>query len=205
MKIENKKSEGKIILVAASIFLFAGCNLLQPPPLPPPPPAAWNAAPGFSPDSINKTAIFVDGGDAFATEIEDAFITAAFRKGYRVSDRSDVDKVLQEIRFQQSGLTESDAARLGKMLNVPAVLIVKIRGAGVNSQQTGLILNNQVQYNYVAWCEMSVRLISVEKAEVLGLADYGSRRYTDSRQNVNPAVYFDALQLAQALPARDSQ
>jgi len=180
-----------------------------------PPPAAWHSAPGFSGASLTKIAIITEdsarngwGGQAnqspASTALEDSFIQAAFQKGYRVSDRSDVDKVLNEIHFQQSGLTESDAARLGRMLNIPAVLIVRITGSGVQGEPTGFMINGQSQYTFTAWCDMSVRLVSVEKAEVLGLASYSSRRRTDSPENSWPAVVHAAKMLAAALPGRES-
>ena len=213
-KTHSIKFAAKLFVLFASVFLSAGCSnlsdILNPPPPPPPPPAVWNSAPGFSADAIDKIAIITEDGtqniwgssDPLMTSIEDVFISAAFRKGYRVSDRSDVDRVLQEIRFQQSGLTETDVAKLGKILNVPAVLIVKITGAGVTSQPTGLVMNGSYQYDYKAWCEMSVRLISVEKAEVLGVASYSATRTAENQNNTAPAIYFAATRLAAALPAK---
>ena len=139
------------------------------------------------------------------SSIEDIFIEAAFQKGYRVSDRSDVNKVLQEIHFQQSGLTEADASQLGHMLNVPAVLLVKINSAGVFSQPSGWVVNNQPQYNFTAKCLMDARLVGVESAEVLALSSYGASISTDSRNNSGPAIIFAANQLAAGLPARKLQ
>ena len=220
-KIKNNPSI-KLALQLSLLLVYAllptGCadfSSVLMGPQQPPPPATWNSAPGFSAASIDKIAIITEkgsqsrvsgGGDRnpALTGLEDVFIAAAFKKGYRVSDRSDVDRVLQEIRFQQSGLTEADAAKLGRMLNVPAVLIVRITGSGVDSQPTGLIINGRNQYRCTAWCKMSARLISVEKAEVLGLASYSAAMATDSINNDRPAIDFAAGNLAAALPSRNS-
>jgi hypothetical protein len=81
--------------------------------------------------------------------IEDIFIKESISKGYRVVSRSDIEPLLQEMGFQKhSGLTDKDAAELGRILNVPAVVIVAI---------------TQEEENAVA---LGVRLISVEQAEI---------------------------------------
>lgn len=47
------------------------------------------------------------------------------RKGYRVAARRDLDKVLEEIKFQQSGLTKESAYKIAQFLDVDAILISK--------------------------------------------------------------------------------
>lgn len=218
MNSRAMKHRGNAIALGCSmmalVLLASGCaelkrGLLGDPPSPPPPPprAKWTQSPDFSPASISKLAVISEDtirGDSFMTTIEDEFIKAALGKGYKVASRSDVDRVMQEIRFQRSGLTEGDAARLGKMLNVPAVLIVRITGAGVHSRRTGRQINYVDQYEYTSWCDMSARLISVEKAEVLGLSSFSTARLTDRENNRGPAMYDAAVILADALPARIS-
>ena len=221
MKLKNYplKSAMKLSFLIMLALALTGCAVLNqlwygPPPPPPPPNASWNSAPGFSADAIPKIAILIEGlqindmwggarQDPFVSVIEGQFIQAAFAKGYRVSDRSDVDKVIQEIRFQQSGLTEADAAHLGRMLNVPAVLLVKISGTRVTAKPTGWIDNGITQYRYTATCDMTAQLVSVEKAEVLGLASYYATQPTDNQNNAGPAIVLAANQIAGALPARN--
>jgi len=137
--------------------------------------------------------------------IEDIFTKHAFQKGYRVSDRSDVDRVLQEIRFEQSGLTENDAARLGQMLNVPAVLLVTVTGMNVTGQPNGFIINGVTQYNYTSRCGMSARLIGVESAEVLGICEYGAATPTSQPRDYGAAIVLASEQIADAMPARTLQ
>jgi hypothetical protein len=90
------------------------------------------------------------GYNSYGRQIEDIFIKESISKGYRVVSRSDIEPLLQEMGFQKhSGLTDKDAAELGRMLNVPAVVIVAITRDERDASALG------------------VRLISVEEAEVL--------------------------------------
>ena len=58
--------------------------------------------------------------------VEDAFIQVLTQKRYQLVSRSDLQSIAKEQQFQQSGLTEDNAVSVGKLLNVPAVLIVRI-------------------------------------------------------------------------------
>ncbi|MDH7599750.1 MAG: CsgG/HfaB family protein [Sedimentisphaerales bacterium] len=66
-------------------------------------------------------------GDAVKNQISDFFAMELMRKGYRVVERARVQKLLEEQKFQASDLTSNEgAARAGRILNVPAVLMVSI-------------------------------------------------------------------------------
>jgi hypothetical protein len=92
-------------------------------------------------------------------EIEDVFIRASISKGFRVVSRSDIEPLLREMEFQKrSGLTDKDAAELGRILNVPAVMIVAVTRNETYSVSLG------------------ARLISVEEAEILWGNMAGSTR-----------------------------
>src|SRR3954447_2327176 len=72
---------------------------------------------------ISKIAIIVRKEDYLAREydreIEDIFISQATRKGYRVASRSDIESITKEMEFERSsGLTDSDIAAIGRILNV---------------------------------------------------------------------------------------
>lgn len=58
--------------------------------------------------------------------VEDAFIQVLTQKRYQLVSRSDLQSIAKEQQFQQSGLTEDNAVSVDKLLNVPAVLIVRI-------------------------------------------------------------------------------
>lgn len=134
--------------------------------------ATWRPAAGFSPSSLTKVAVIASdlsrsGSIEQATlrMVEDQFIEKLLEKGYQVAARSDVEQVLREIQFQQSGLTAADAAKVGRMLNVSAVIVVSINLAEVTSKDTlWITVGGTPLRNYYAKCNMSARLISVEKA-----------------------------------------
>jgi len=178
-----------------------------------PPKAHWQAASSFSARSLTKLAVVVEDKtsrshgdeDALVRSVEDQFIAKLLEKGYQVSARSDVKKVLEEIRFQQSGLTEDGAAKLGRMLNASAVLIVTINSASVNSRNTGWVINGVPQQRHTAICNMSARLISVEKAEILGISSFTSRVSASDQNDTSPGAVFAARIIAEAIPARNEQ
>ena len=80
-------------------------------------------------------------------------------KGYQVASRSDVQQVMEELRFQDSSLTERSIAKIGRMLNVSAMLIVS-----VTDLDHGRQYHNSDSYVSAA---LGARLIGVERAEFL--------------------------------------
>ncbi|MDH5656586.1 MAG: CsgG/HfaB family protein [Spirochaetia bacterium] len=80
----------------------------------------------------------------------------------QIADRNHVDKILKEIRFSGSGLTDSDGKRIGKMLDADAVIIGKItsyvQGAGVHDT-TGKLENTRFGF--------SIKAIHVESGMIL--------------------------------------
>lgn len=55
----------------------------------------------------------------------DAYLTSGLlMKGYRVAERKNLDKVLSEIKFQNSGLTQASAKKIANLLNVDTILFV---------------------------------------------------------------------------------
>lgn len=113
----------------------------------------------FVSEDVTKVAVLVRDDRRTPTRpIEDAFVIELLRKGYQVASRSDLKSVIQEMQFQRSGLTESDAARIGRILNVPAVLIVAVSGVEYGSSRGG---------RFVRRASMGARLVRVDSAEVL--------------------------------------
>ncbi len=206
---------GAALLIAGCAIVdgLTGTNLSGNNSPQPPPRASWQAAPGFSAEPLTKIAVIAEdkarrnwgSDDAMVRTVEDQFIAKLLQKGYQVSARSDVAQVLGEIRFQQSGLTEAGAAKLGRMLNAAAVLIVTINGANVNSQDTGVSYNGVQQQIHSASCNMSARLISVEKAEILGITSFTSRVATANRDDASPGILFTAQIIADSIPSRNAQ
>ena len=113
---------------------------------------------GYDFTGIKKVAIVeVTGqiyGDAVKNEVANLFTMEMMKKGYAVIERS---KALEEIRkeqeFQASDLTSpEDAARAGRILNVPAVLIINIP-------------------KYKSKMEMTAKMVDVETASILWIGN----------------------------------
>jgi hypothetical protein len=146
--------------------------------------------------------IVVRGGEQFRlyTEtkrlIEDEFVSELLRKGYNVASRSDVEAILKESRFQRSGLTDQDAAQVGRILNVPAVLIVSVTHLDRDQRWSG---NLDVSSTLAA---MGVRLISVERGEVLWVGKQRAHSRGATERIATLLVVSLARQIALAFPPK---
>ncbi|MFI5457188.1 MAG: hypothetical protein ACHRXM_17215 [Isosphaerales bacterium] len=90
--------------------------------------------------------------------VEDEFVQTMIRKGYSVVAQSDIQALAKEKQFQKSGLTENNAADIGKLLNVPAVIVVRITESAVE-QLTDPNTRNTFT---VARASLGARLVSME-------------------------------------------
>jgi hypothetical protein len=187
------------------------------------PPAAkppeTSADSSFRPEKITKLAVLVVGesrpgysgglgsigsprasNDGLSDQqrlVEDEFVQALLQKGYSIASRSDVAAIVKEQGFQRnSGLTESDAARIGKVLNVPAVLIVRVTEASTQSEYNAAIRKQQTQ----ARASMGARLINVETASVWWIGKHSNARLVSGRNAVNEVVAEVAKAIATAFP-----
>ena len=144
----------------------------------------------------DKIAVLVEPRRGTPTRgIEDEFISVLLDKGYNVSSRSDVEKVVKEISFQKSGLTDlsnEDAAEIGKILNVPSVIIVHITDLYTKRYKSGA--------PYVQ-ASMGARIVKVETAEILWVENKSSKPGLDMKgvtsfinNNVNLGVLNNLIQ-----------
>ncbi len=86
---------------------------------------------GYNFNTIDKVAIVaVEGAvksESAKNQIADLFAMELLKKGYAPKERSTVAALLREQGFQASELiTEAGAAEAGRILNVPAVLIIDV-------------------------------------------------------------------------------
>jgi len=115
----------------------------------------------FNPKRINKIAILIHGNNNVPKRlIEDEFIRAIMEKGYQIPSRSDMAQIMGELDLQRSGITDSDAAKFGKFLNVPAVLIISVTQYDVYKSGKSQKLKASI----------SARLIDVERSDILWIA-----------------------------------
>ena len=108
---------------------------------------------GYDFTSLNKVAIVdVTGrvyGEVVKNQISDFFVMELMKRGYNVVERKDIQAVLKEQEFQASDMTSNeDAARAGRINNVPAVLVINIP-------------------KYKEKMEMTAKLLDVEGASIL--------------------------------------
>lgn len=86
---------------------------------------------GYDFNQIDKVAV-VDvvgpvGGEAAKNQIADFFVMELLKKGYSPIERSQVQILLNEQKFQASDITSKESvSRAGEIINVPVVLFVNI-------------------------------------------------------------------------------
>jgi hypothetical protein len=177
-------------------FLLAGCSAADSVNkfvYPPPSPVRAVSDPSFNPRELDKVAIIIREDSARGLPyrlMEDEFITALIGKGYKVPSRSDMKAVVREIDFQRSALTDADAAKIGKMMNVRAVMIVSVTNYD----------SVRGQYNHME-ATLSARLVGVEKSDVLWIGTHSAK--TSSTRSGNSALFSTlARRVASAFPAK---
>lgn len=128
--------------------------------------------------SIPVTAVFLNDnarrlGDTEKDNLLQGLFSGLLSNGYRVTSREDVDRVITEMKWQSSGLSDRAAAKVGRILNVPAVLIVSLNQADTTEQRaSGSILGGLVEYGSISGrkvlaIDASAKLVDVNTSEVL--------------------------------------
>ncbi len=109
-----------LILLAAISVSFLGCTT-----------AESYYREGYDFYQIDKVAV-VDvigpvGSEAAKNQIADFFVMELLKKGYSPIERSQVQVILNEQKFQSSDITSNEGvAKTGEILNVPVVLFVNV-------------------------------------------------------------------------------
>lgn len=128
------------------------------------------SSPLFNQKKIDKIALLVNQKRDMPTRaVEDEFLRLLMKKGYTIPSRSDVEIIMKELEFQYSGLTDDNAVSVGRMLNVPAVLIVDIN----------LYRRERREKGYRIYSMLDARLIDVKKNEILWLGTEFGSKYND--------------------------
>jgi hypothetical protein len=136
----------RTVLVGALLTALAasGCATIE---------AESQAVAGYDFSSLDKVAIVeVTGrvyGEAVKNQIANMFVMELMQRGYTVIERSQVKELLKEQEFQASDISSNEgAAQAGKILNVPAVMLIDIP-------------------KYAEQMSMTAKLIEVETATIL--------------------------------------
>ena len=108
--------------VLLSMLAAAGCSSSK---------AESQAVVGYDFGKIDKIAIVEVTGrvysEAAKNRVSNLFAMKLMEKGYKLIERKDIKTLLKEQQFQASDLTTKEsAAKAGRILNVPAVMIINI-------------------------------------------------------------------------------
>jgi hypothetical protein len=150
----------------------------------------------FNPEKFSRVAVVAIAeqpniNPGLLRRMEDEFTMEIINKGYTVVSRSDVQRVMKEIDFQQnSGLTDSGertASKIGKILNVPGIVLVGVNNVGEREHYTpgsssySRNRNGEVSsYSrgpsslVISSAAVSARLIDVQTTDVLWIGQASS-------------------------------
>jgi hypothetical protein len=148
-------------------------------------------SPNFSPEKYSRVAVMANAeqngvNPGVLRRMEDEFTMELIRKGYSVVSRSDVQRVINEIQFQNSGLTDSaqQAAKIGKILNVPGFVLVAVNNvedknhyvaasSGYTRNKNGEVsaYSNGPSNLVISSAAISARLIDVNTTDVLWVGE----------------------------------
>jgi|GEM_PF-5671366 len=166
----------------------------------------------FNPSGYSSLGIYLENlsgnyvQDGVLRLVEDEFMRSILQRGYVLAARSDIDRVLREQRLQSSGVTEEAIARVGRALNVPAIIIVSVNSISTSQRRPPALYNPSATY-YRTTIAVSARLVGAERAEVLWISSFtddwdsdssgGDRRDIEAR-----ALQYVASIVANGLPFR---
>jgi len=89
-------------------------------------------------------------GNTTKNQVGDMFSMQLLQKGYSPVERSQVQKVLEEQSFQAGELTPEDTAvKAGRILNVPAVMVVNVSTTSEDISMTAKML--EVESGSILW------------------------------------------------------
>ena len=134
--------------------------------------------------------------------IEDEFVSVLMNSGYSLAARSDLRSVLKELILEQSGLTQGDAAAIGKLLNVAAVIFVSVTELKIDDPNQKKTQSRAATSRLRISVAMSARLIHVESAKLLWTGKFRQSLTVADSSRVLPVVTDVAKSVASALPKR---
>ncbi len=124
----------KMLLAVALGLLFSACTTGE-----------SIVKPNYNFGKVRKIAVVEVNapalGEGSRNAIADQFNFELLKRGFDVVERTQVQKLTSEIDFQASDLTQdADRARLGMILNVPAIMVVNVPEVGSNLAITAKIV-----------------------------------------------------------------
>jgi len=164
----------------------------------------WTFSHGFNPASLDKVAVLARSdnryywNDRMADSVEEIFTESLLRNGYQVISRSNLGAVQNEIDFQRSGSSpEADAAKWGRIMNVPAIILVRVSDVDVKrGHGAGYIY---YQNALSAKARVSATLIRTEDGAVLGSGSRYTQTFAQDYNDFQSALYPTARLVANGL------
>ena len=124
-----------------------------------------------------------------------SFMQILMSKGYRVVEFAQVESIISQYKWQRSGFTEADAARIGKALNATHVVIVNVSLA----VQTGFSRQLKTQ-TFASSVECNARMIDVESHVVCYSASKDDSFTTYTIGDVITRTVDNVKEVARAFP-----
>lgn len=135
--------------------------------------------------------------------VESAFVNRLLGKGYLIAERSDLDRVLEEMGLQQqSGLTSTgDAVKAGRMLNAEGILVIELlRFHAIN--QRDIYDGGGVAWKREANVGLSAKLVDIQKGAQVWTASYFKKHSGFVAVDPQKALEISAGKVAEAFPAK---
>jgi len=108
-------------------------------------------------------------GEAAKNQVSDFFVMELLKKGFSPVERAQVQVLLKEQQFQATDITTTEgAARAGKILNVPVVLVVNIPNFGDEMSLTAKMVD--VENGSILWMGSGVGKTGKMLSTVAGAA-----------------------------------
>lgn len=162
----------------------------------------------FQPDELSKLAVIAYTEDRRGESqsdqqrlVEDIFVQTLLARGHQVVARSDLKSVLSEQELENSGLTDSNAVALGKLLNVPAVLVVRITEYALDSQSDA----RTRMRTQTARATVGARLINVKTGGIWWQGTHGLSDDIQMKGELVQVLAQVAERLARAFPEKSSK
>lgn len=165
--------------------------------------------PQFNADVYLKLAVIVENrsevriAPGIERSVEDAFMADVLSKGYTLAARSDLERVLAELRLQsRSGITEEAVARAGKVLGVNGIVIVTVNQIATETYEPRFLREVGRQYLRAA-VEVSARLVDVENSQIAWISRHLVRANLSGRSQGVELVPSVATVVASGFPRRN--
>ena len=128
-----------LMMIVLSVTLLAGCSSMTSDDV---------ASYELQSSGIRKVAIVdVQGainGESAQESIFSCFQKEFMKRGYQVIERKQIQQIIKEQDFQQSGITNDyGATEFGKICNAQAILLVNIPEYGKEIHMTAKLLNTE--------------------------------------------------------------